>query len=252
MIDPPSGPLVDPLGPWARRSRRSLRWVRVKLSDRPVFLPIVLRLTPRGTSRQINARTQLVIEGFPRSSNTFAAAAILEASHNTVVVASHVHTPSQVIEAARRHIPTLVVVREPRDTVRSLIMAAPHVRVGTAIAEWIHHHELVWRVRDSYVVGTFQQVTTDFGAVTRRLNRRFGIDLPIFDHSPEALAAVDARVRSDHERHHPGDLLSAPWPIEARATASTRLDDEFDLPEHSSAWATADEWWQRYRSLSGE
>jgi hypothetical protein len=226
--------------------------VRVKLSDRPAFLPIILRLTPRGTSRQITDRTQLVIEGFPRSSNTFAAAAILEASHNMVVVASHVHTPSQVIEAARRHVPTLVVVREPRATVRSLIMAAPHVRVATGIAEWIHHHELVWESRDSFVVGTFQQVTTDFGAVTQRINRRFGIDLPIFEHSPDALAAVDQRVKSDHERYHPGDQLSAPWPIEARRIASARLDAEFDLADHAAAWATADEWWERYRSLSGE
>jgi hypothetical protein len=226
--------------------------VRVKLSDRPVFLPIVLRLTPRGTSRRISDRTQLVIEGFPRSSNTFAAAAILEASHDRIVVASHVHTPSQVIAAARQHVPTLVVAREPRATVRSLIMAAPHVRVSTAIAEWIHHHEVVWTARDSFVVGTFEQVTTDFGAVTRRVNHRFGIDLPIFAHTDEALAAVDARVKGDHERYHPGDQLSAPWPIEARRAESVRLDAEFDLPKHAAAWATADEWWRCYRSLAGE
>jgi hypothetical protein len=245
-------PLADPLGPWARRSRRGLRWARVRLSDRPIFLPIVLRLTPRGTSRKITDRTQLVIEGFPRSSNTFAAAAMLEASQDRVVLASHVHTPSQVIEAARRRVPTLLVVREPRATVRSLIMAAPHVRVSAAITEWTHHHEVLWALRESYVVATFEQVTTDFGAVTRRLNRRFGIDLPIFEHTPEALASVDQRIKRDHERHHPGDQLSAPWPIEARRIASTRLDAEFDLPRHASAWATADEWWRRYCSLAGE
>lgn len=251
MNAPSDAPLTDPLGPLARRSRRVLRWVRVRLSDRPVFLPVVLRLTPRGTSRAITERTQLVIEGFPRSSNTFAANALLEASHDRVVIASHVHTPSQVVAATRRKVPTLVVVREPRATVRSLIMAAPHVRVAAAIDEWIHHHEVVWRHRDHFVVGTFDQVVTDFGEVTRRVNRRFGIDLPIFVHTPEALAAVDARIRADHERFHPGDQLSAPWPIEARRLASAHLDAEFDRPEHASAWAVADEWWQRYRSLAG-
>ena len=37
----------------------------------PIFLPILLRLTPLGTSRQITPATDLVIEGFPRSGNTF-------------------------------------------------------------------------------------------------------------------------------------------------------------------------------------
>ncbi|MEI8239121.1 MAG: hypothetical protein WCI22_06830 [Actinomycetota bacterium] len=242
--------LADPLGPFARRSRRGLRWVRVKLSDHTIFLPVVLRLTPRGTSRRITEHTALVIEGFPRSSNTFAAAAMLEASHDSIVVASHVHTPSQVISAARNKVPTLVVVREPRATVRSLIMAAPHVSVATAIAEWNHHHEVVWRHRESFVVGTFEQVTTDFGSVIDRINLRFGTDLPRFEHTAEALAAVDARIKRDHEHHHPGDQLSAPWPIEARKAASARLDDEFDLARHAQAWTVADEWWQRYCSAA--
>jgi hypothetical protein len=224
----------------------------VKLSDHTVFLPIILRLTPRGTGRTITEHTELVIEGFPRSSNTFAAAAMLEAAHDGMIVASHVHTPSQVILAARRKVPTLVVAREPRNTVRSLIMATPHVSVGTAIAEWNHHHELVWRSRDSFVIGTFEQVTTDFGSVVRRLNRRFGLDLPLFEHTPQALAAVEARMKSDHDRYHPGDALSAPWPIEERKAASVQLDEEFALARHAPAWATAEDWWKRYKSEAGD
>lgn len=243
-------PMADPRGPLAARMRRALRWARFKLSDNPLFLPIVLRLTPRGTSRKITGRTDLVIEGFPRSSNTFAAAAVLQASSDCVVVSSHVHTPSQVIEAARRNVPTLVVAREPRATVRSLVMAAPHVPVGTAIREWIHHHRTIWPYRESFVVGTFEQVTTDFGSVIDRVNRRFGTELPRFEHTTEAVDAVDARMKADHERFHPGDQLSAPWPIEARAVASRRLDAEFDLAEHAAAWREADEWWQAYRSLA--
>lgn len=244
-------PLAEPLGPLERRWRRALRSARVAMSDHTVFLPIVLRLTPRGTSRTITADTDIVVEGFPRSSNTFAAAALLETSGDGLVVASHVHTPSQVILAARRRIPTLVVVREPRDTVRSLIMATPHVTVERALDEWIHHHELVWRYLDSFVVGTFDQVTTDFDGVIDRLNRRFGLSIPPFQHTPEALAAVEQRMRRDHERYHPGDALSAPWPIAERKAASVQLDTEFALPRYADRWATADEWWQRYRSAAG-
>lgn len=243
--------MADPRGPLAGATRRFLRWVRVKLSDRPVFLPVVLRLTPRGTSRRITSSTDLVIEGYPRSSNTFAAAAVAVASGGTVSVASHVHTPSQVIHAANRRTPTLVVVREPRATVRSLIMAAPHVPVRTAIAEWIHHHRTIWPHRDSFVVGTFDQITTDLPSVLRRVNNRFGTTLPMFEHTPENVAAVEQRMRDDHERFHPGDQLSAPWPVEQRKAASARLDAEFASPEHAVAWAEADEWWAKFQRLAG-
>ncbi len=243
--------MADHRSPFARTARRFLRWVRVKLSDQPVFLPIVLRLTPRGTSRKITASTDLVIEGYPRSSNTFAAAAMAVASAGTVSVASHVHTPSQVIHAADRKTPTLVVVREPKATVRSLIMAAPHVPVHTAIAEWIHHHRTIWPYRDAFVVGTFDQITTDLPSVLQRVNRRFGTDLPMFEHTAENVAAVEQRMRDDHERFHPGDQLSAPWPVEQRKTASARLDAEFADATHVAAWAEADEWWAKFQRLAG-
>jgi SAM-dependent methyltransferase len=243
-------PMADPRGRTARLTRRGLRWVRVKLSDRPLFLPVVLRLTPRGTTRRITAATDLVIEGYPRSSNTFAAAAIAVSSGGSLTVASHVHTPSQVIDAARKKVPTLMVVREPRATVRSLVMAAPHVPVDTAIAEWVHHHRVLWPYRGSFVVGTFEQITTDLPAVLRRVNRRFGIDLPMFEHTADAVAAVDLRMRADHDRFHPGDQLSAPWPIEQRREAAHRLDETFDDPRLAPAWAEAESWWQRYRDLA--
>lgn len=249
-----SGPpaMANPRGRLASHTRRWLRWVRVKLSDRPVFLPIVLRLTPRGTSRKITSTTQLVIEGFPRSSNTVAAADMAVVSGGSLKVASHVHTPSQVIRAVHRKVPTLVVVREPKATVRSLIMAAPHVRVDTAIAEWIHHHRTIWPYRDGFVVGTFEQITTDIPSVLRRVNSRFGVDLPIFEHTPENEAAVRQWMRDDHERFHPGDQLSAPWPVAERQAESLRLDAEFDAPKHDEAWAEAQEWWDRFQRLAGD
>src|SRR5690242_9057843 len=44
--------------------RRALRQGKYLIGDNPVFLPVLLRATPEGTSRAITPRTQLVVEGF--------------------------------------------------------------------------------------------------------------------------------------------------------------------------------------------
>src|SRR5438270_96173 len=57
------------------QTRLSLRRCRELVGDNPVFLPLVLACTPEGRSRAITAgKTDVVVEGFPRCGNTFAAA----------------------------------------------------------------------------------------------------------------------------------------------------------------------------------
>ncbi len=231
---------------FAAGSRRFLRWSRIQMSDHPIFLPIVLRCTPRGTSRQITDQTDVVIEGFPRSSNTFAAAAMHEASGGRLTIASHVHTASQVVLATRRQLPTLVVIREPVATLCSLLVASPHVRAASALREWTHHYELLWNLRDQFVIGTFDQTTTDFGAVIDRLNQRFGTTFARFVHTPDALAGVEHHMQANHDKWHPGDEKSAPWPIAQRREANTRVQAELTSSTHAGALATAREVFERY------
>lgn len=239
--------------PWAHAVvnqpviRRRLRDCRTVISYRPMFLPLILRLTPRGVSRRIDERTDVVIEGFPRSGNTFAAAALRQANGHSLRVASHVHTPSQIVVAVRRSLPTLVVVRRPDHSVRSLLAAAPHVRPGTAIKEWIAHYRHIWPYRDRFVVADFSQVIDDFGMVTKRLNHRFGTALALFEDSPAARREVDELMAAEHERYHQSEPSSAPWPVPGRGT----IDDLARLRrDHHALIAEAERWYGRYRQLT--
>jgi hypothetical protein len=246
---------VDPSTSFHRRTvrhvvRRGLRNARSLLGNHPVFLPIVLRATPRGTSRRITARTQVVVEGFPRSGNTFAAAALRHVGGGGLVIASHVHTPSQVVLATRRGIPTLVVVRRPVDSVASLLIAAPHVHFDRALEEWTDHYRRMWALRDALVVATFDQVTDDFGSVLDRLNSRFGLELPGFAHEPDELAAVMSIMAADHQRYHEGDERSAPWPVERRDATRAWIVDQLNSASYASLVADANEWFERLDELA--
>ena len=48
---------------------------------------------------------------------------------------------------------------------------------------------------DRIVAVSFQNMITDFGAVTRRINDKFGTSFDVFNHSEENEAAVFERIR---------------------------------------------------------
>ena len=229
--------------------RRGLRRVRRLVGDSPVFLPVVLRATPLGTTRRLTDRTALVIEGMPRSGNTFARHAFDLAQPSAVVVSSHVHTPSAVVAAVHRDIPVLVLIRRPLDAVLSLIVAAPHVRISAAIDEWIHHYEVLWPLRDRFMVATFDEVTADFGAVTARLNARFATTFSCFVHDDQATEVVFASIEADHLVVHGPTEHLVPRPSSQRREARQALEAEAADPKLAPKWARADEVWRRYQAL---
>lgn len=231
--------------PFTRRSvsystRRVLRRARRLLGDDPRLLPIVLRGTPGSVKRAIDDDTEAVIEGFPRSGNTFAYFALQEAG-GPRRVSSHVHVPAQVRRAVELGKPTLFVVREPVACLASLLTAAPHVRFGPAFDEYVHHHRIVAGLADDLVVGTFEQITTDFGAVTDRLNRRFGTSFARFEQTPENVERVFARIDAHYAVLY-GDRATervVPRPSAARKAEKAWLTEQLTSTRHAARLAAA-------------
>ncbi len=134
--------------------------------------------------------TDVVIEGYPRSANSFAVAAFRHAQPEPVRIAHHVHVPANAIAGVRRGLPTLVVVREPADAVVELVLAKPALTVAQALRGWIRFYRPLLAHRGWLVVATSEEVLSDFGGVTRRMNERFGASFAEFDESDEAVEAA--------------------------------------------------------------
>jgi hypothetical protein len=236
--------------PLRARARLVLRRTRSLIGNHPVFLPVVLRATPRGTSRRITSRTALVVEGYPRSGNTFLTAAIRSAAGPDLTVSSHVHTPSQVVLAVRRKVPTVVVIRQPVDAVVSLVVAAPHVPLQLAVREWLAHYRRLWPLREGFVIATFDQATADVGSVIERLNDRFVMTIPSFVHDDVSLRGAHDLMEADHRQYHGDDQLSAPWPIDSRKSARQRLISELNRSVPDGLLADAEELFEAYSELA--
>jgi len=128
-----------------------------------------------------------VIDGYTRSASTFAVYAFQVAQPRPVRLAHHLHAPAQLMQAAKRGLPTIMVIREPRGAVLSQVVREPGVDLLDALWAYSRFHESLERCRDAFVVAPFEEVTSDFGAVVTRLNAKFGTAYGVFDGSSEQL-----------------------------------------------------------------
>lgn len=129
----------------------------------------------------VGPTTELVIEGVPRVASTYCVVAFLVAQDHPVDIAMHTHLPANVLRAMRRKIPTLVLIREPREAIRSTLLQNRSLTLAAALERYYHFYRLVEPLRKTLVVADFEEVITDFGAVIERLNTRFGTNFKPYE-----------------------------------------------------------------------
>ncbi len=157
-------------------------------------------------------------------------------------MACHVHAPAQVIAGARRGLPNLVIIREPEDTVLSFVIRNPHISIRQTLRGYLRFYEPLLRYRDRFVVGTFEDVTADFGAVIRRVNERFGTRFAEFEHTEENVERCFAAIDEDYRRRLPeGEALerAVARPSGWRAHVKDDLRASFGSPDLAALRARA-------------
>jgi hypothetical protein len=228
--------------------RRSMSRI---LGNYPRLYYPVMRYHPRYSELLITDSTEIVIEGYPRSGNTFAVAALQFAQPRPIHIARHTHSPAQVIQAVRRGLPTLVLVRAPRDAAISLLIRESGGSLECALQRYLEYYTRIHRHRDGFVVGAFDEVVGNFGAVIDRLNRAFGLGLTPFDHT---LANRDAvfRIVEDMERRNVGVLRenSVARPSSSRREPKGRLAEALAHPRYQSLLGECEALYRTYKALS--
>jgi len=166
---------------------RALRHVvRSRFAELPaIYLPFARFRYPGPSPKVIDRETEFVIDGYTRSASTFAVHAFQSAQSRPIRLAHHLHAPAQLIVAARRRIPTIVVIREPEGAVLSQVIREPHVSIRGALVSYERFYSRLLPYAGSFVVGEFEEVTTDFGSVIGRVNDRFGTSFAEFEATEE-------------------------------------------------------------------
>jgi hypothetical protein len=200
-----------------------------------LFMPAA-RLRYRHRTDFLVARdTDLVIEAFGRAGTTFATFAFLSAQTRPVKTAHHTHSAAQILVAAQRRIPTLVIVRKPEDSVLSH-MARHNIRPQVAFIAWNRFHRRILACRDQLVVARFEQVLSNFGDVIGQINRKFDTDFAIWRHTRENEAAVFEQIKTRNrdlfgEAVTPARIRSLSIPTSSREALKGRLRAQLDSPQ---------------------
>jgi len=137
-----------------------------------VFFPLY-GIRRKNSVQSVRQNTQLVIEGFPRLANTWTMLAFEYVQPTPVKIAHHLHVPAQVIKAIKLQIPSLVLIRKPRDAVASLLVRSPEISALLALRAYVSFYKKLIHYRVGYVVGTFEDVTRRLDKVIAAVNTRF-------------------------------------------------------------------------------
>lgn len=124
--------------------------------------------------KAIRKDTELVIDGFPGSANTFAFKSFNRSQTRPVKLGHHTHAPAQIIKAIKLGIPVWLVIREPAGAVVSLSGRWPHISMTQALQTYIGFYTKLKPYASDYVISTFEQHTQHIDRVVQTVNAKFG------------------------------------------------------------------------------
>ena len=168
-------------------------------------------------SEAVGCHTDVVIEGPPRSGNTFAVVAFQLAQERPASVAHHLHAAPQVVAAAAEAIPAVVLLRQPEDAIMSNVVSFG-VPIDMAFREYIQFYQDVLAVRDHFVVAEFKTLVSNYGAVISRLNGRFGTRFRLFDHTQENVARCFETIDAHYQARSKPAMHAVARPSSTRRT----------------------------------
>lgn len=190
----------------------------------------------------------IVIEGFERSGNTFSVAAFIIANGPDIHIGRHLHAAAHVLRAARHNIPTIVLIRDPRDVVLSYLVRYDRLTPDDALLAYTDFYRSAWRVRDQFVIASFDQVKSDFGRVIETVNERFGTRFDRYQPGPENQRLAFGLVEDMNRLECRGEVIETHVgrPSHERDVRKTQLTSLLDRPKTAAKLARAQRLYDTY------
>jgi hypothetical protein len=186
-----------------------------------------------------------VIEGFPRSANSFAYEAFLAGQPRPLRVAHHMHVPAQVLRAVAWRIPALVLIRKPLDAAVSYAIMAPGVAPRTILRAYASFYETLEPYHHGFLGATFEDVTHAFDQVIRALNAKFRRTFGVPTLDAEHLRAIFDRLKHTNDTFGAG-ANSAAYPCPSRDRLKGEVRARVASIENAAEMARAESIYHRF------
>jgi len=228
-----------------KNTLKELKDIRRELVERKPTL--VHKLTKQG-------RTLVCIEGFPRSGNSFACELLKQAGLREMVgrmwhVAHHSHKVQSVLLAVNMDLPTIVLIRDPRQAIESVLIYGGEeitdALIDTTVNRYLRFYRGVDSVRDRVFISDFSLHALQPEEFIRQVNARFGWSfvMPEVETTRAAfIVGIHEAIKARSERHHHENAeLRQGTPSEEReqlrAAIGNRVADHALLPKCQNLYA---------------
>jgi hypothetical protein len=251
FVDPPVKRALRRLLPVTARSL-----IRAWLLDAPFVSEVVRWLDPRlRRLGRVDRNTDVVIEGFPRSANSYARVAFLLANPD-LAVCSHTHSYRTVTRAVKLGIPAVVLIRDPMQVIASTLQYEPDVPPMRTIKQYRWFYKHVARVSpDRIVLADFDDLIRDVGSVIDTCNAVLGSAFTPYERTEENESRVREVLSVWEELAIPDELrdVRSSLPRAARTDAAADALDSLGRREREGLERATAEYWSlrsRFGSVS--
>ena len=233
-------------------------YVKDWLSVTPIYLSTVrfrpALQEPEDPRPWVRRTTEIVIEGYPRSGNTFAVVAFRQAQAREIEIAHHLHAAAQIKRAARLGVPAIVLIREPSEAILSLVVRDPHASMRWALRSYIRFYSSVVPCLEKTVVAPFATVTSDLTSIIRMVNIRYGTAFKEFVPTEQTLNSVwqtvERKGQRDSMRTGWDSRLGVALPSEQRRRAKEARRTEYLDERNKPLRLTAESLYERVMQYS--
>jgi hypothetical protein len=227
-----------------QHARRS--WYAL-LEQRPAAYSAYQRRRQRSVT-VVDRQTDLVIEGRPGCANSFAREAILLVNPQ-LRVASHLHSPAQVLEGLRLGKPVVVLIRRPSDAIVSEASRFDDIDLRDELNSFVRFYDRLLPRAEETVVATFERVTSRFGDVVKAVNAHFGTSFESFpDDDPSSRERVFAKLVEYNRAVGIGEGRAA-VPGQARDERAAQVRSMLADPELATLMGRAEEIYLRFTAF---
>lgn len=151
---------------------------------------------PKKKRLVVSETTKIVIEGFPRSANTWSVVAFeeLQSDIKNHEIAHHLHAPAQVIYAVKNNIPCILLIREPNDAAKSLSLRESTTNLENIYKRYCSFYQPLQHLKEKVLVCEFKEATENFPKVIQRLNKMHNINISCKNMSKETKHKIFKRI----------------------------------------------------------
>ncbi len=219
-----------------RRIRRSLR---NQISTHPMLYSVIASRGKAGY-RVVTQQTDIVLEGFPRSGNSFVEAAFLCSQGNGIKLAHHTHSAANVLRAVQLGKPCYVLLRAPAECCISLVIQESETHnLALALSEYERFYRAISPISDRICLVPFEVATREFNRSIDHLNAVYDAQ---FVHLPPHMTLEMILARTDEVSRSRGTVQDGVEPYSPfasqlvkaqRAKRQTALREELSAPTHA-------------------